>query len=109
MQMITNPELNEALRVAADDPNSLSPAQLRLTYMFRTQQMRSFYNAYQLFENGLIDAEALRTFESNIKRVTDTHHFGQWWNRAGQDFPTSFIRHIENLMNEHGQDFSDRS
>lgn len=102
MQMITNPELNEALRIAVDDPGSLSPAQTRLTYMFRTQQMRSFYNAYQLFENGLIDAKALRTFESNIKRVTKTHHFGEWWNRARQDYPTSFISHIEDLVNEQG-------
>lgn len=106
MQMITNPELNEVLRIAVSDPNSLSPAQIRLAFMFRTQQMRSFYNAYQLFENGLIDEKALRTFESNVKRVASTHHFGEWWNQAKQDYPTSFINYIENRVGEGDKDFN---
>jgi len=89
MQMITNPELNEAIRIATDDPSSLTPAQNRLSIMFRTQQMRSFYNAYQLFENGLIDAKALQTFDGNINRVANTEHFGVWCNREKQGYPTS--------------------
>ena len=94
MQMISNPDLNEALRVVVDDPENATPAQVRLTGMFRTQQMRSFYNAFQLFEKGLIDEEALKLFTVNINRVVNNAHFEEWWNRAKQDYPPEFQNHI---------------
>jgi len=66
--------------------------------MFRTHQVRSFYNAYRLFENGLIDVKALQTFDGNIKRVTHNDHFVEWWNGAKQDYPAPFIDYIEQHM-----------
>jgi len=98
MQMITNPELNEAIRVATDDRSSLTPAQARLAAMFRTHQVRSFYNAYRLFENGLIDVKALQTLDGNIKRVVNNDHFVEWWSGVKRDYPASFIRYIEQHM-----------
>jgi len=57
MQMIGNPDMNEAVRKASDEPENMTPEEIRLHSMFRTQQMRSFYNAYHLYASGLVDFE----------------------------------------------------
>ena len=94
MQMIANPNLTEAVRVVVDEPENATPDQIRLTTIFRTAQMRSFYNAFQLFQNGLIDEDALRLFTLNIGRVVNNVHFDEWWDRAQQDYPAEFQSHI---------------
>jgi len=97
MQMMTNPTLSEAVQKETNEPDCMTPTQVRLAMMFRTQQMRSFFNAYQLFEAGLIDSAALRIFDENLQRVSNAALFDDFWKRVKNSYPESFISHVENI------------
>ena len=94
MNMIINPELREAVRRARSDPTELSAEERMLYGMFATQQVRSFYNAYHLYESGLINDDQWRTLEGNIARVARGKTFGEFWESAKSDYPAAFQEEI---------------
>ena len=99
LHVLTHPELGEVLRKARDLPlEELSGEQVRLHGVFTTQQMRSFYNGFNLLEKGLIDDSQWGVFGTNIQRVVDSHAFPAFWRINRADYPPEFQAMIDNRM-----------
>jgi len=91
MQLWIHPELRSAINKArSEHPEDLSYDELQLHGMFTTNQMRSFYNAYALYSEGLIREDQWQIFSSNIARVVSSRAFPEFWSSRKGDYPEQF-------------------
>ena len=54
------------------------------------QQMRSHFNAWTLFEAGMITEEQRATFDVSLSRILASKAFDEWWDHQGSAFPPAF-------------------
>ena len=91
MQLMIHPVLRNATNKARSlSPESLSEDEIQLYGMFTTNQLRSFYNAFVLYSEGLIKEEQWKSFSPNLSRVASSRAFPEFWSRIKHGYPKKF-------------------
>lgn len=67
---------------------------------FTSQQVRSYYTGFNLYEQGLIDEAQWQSFSRSIALMTQAKAFRDWWQQRGDLFPEEFARVVESYLND---------
>jgi hypothetical protein len=89
MKLVDDPRLLEAL--VSPDVSSLDPLERRRFLIWVTAFFRSYYNAWSLFEKGLISEAQWSLFEMTLARIGSDHKpIRDSWELRRGEFPSRF-------------------
>jgi hypothetical protein len=96
LRLVDDPGLLEAF-MSSDAPN-LDPLQRRRLKILMSTMFRSQYNAYSLFESGLISEEQWQLVKAGMSRMRGRSICQEAWSERRQEYPQAFQRAIDEFL-----------